>query len=327
MMRALAALLLVNGLCVAPVEAIAQQAPETEEEAATQYATNLKRLLEERIVPALTHGIVEISSSRPKTLTIDVTDDPSPYNVGANLASDGALRVRLSIGYTTMHDAALDAVALSAVLGSPSALRRYLVYQLRLAHQNYWRRAKGSRPRPARTFAEFVRLDPNVTQRIFAQPEWRAARDRVQVDSLGWVIAHLLVRANPKLAGDLSSSALRNGIGAARLAAASGWFPVPPMATALDVAAIERSPGAPFDEHAVLCRAADLMDAGVAVLRTSTDSRGHQGDFDAARLAEIREQIAKMRQDGQCASGTTVEIAVRPEVCLVESQCHTHEVG
>jgi len=53
-----------------------------------------------------------------------------------------------------------------------------------------------------------------------------------------------LVRADPRLAGMFSRSAARNGSRAARLAAASGCFPVPPVATTLGISEIERSPAA-----------------------------------------------------------------------------------
>src|SRR5687767_4272034 len=77
-------------------------------------------------------------------LTIEVTEDPSPYDIGARIDADGALIARLSIGYLTMHDAALDAVTLSDALQRPRELRPYLMYQLQLAHDNQQRRARGA---------------------------------------------------------------------------------------------------------------------------------------------------------------------------------------
>lgn len=285
----------------APRDATAQTARVAEGEAAAQYVTNLRRLLETRVLPDLKRGILEISASRPPALTLDMTDDPSPYNIGSKVAPDGSLTVRLSIGYVTLHDAALDAVALSAVLNKPRDLNRYLFYQLRLAHENHWRRAQGTSAGRASTFAEFIALEPEDTQRILARHAWRLSRDRVQVDSLGWTVAHLLVQADPRLAG---TAPLPSGGGAARLAAAAGWFPVPPFSTALGLAAIERSPLVPLDERAALCRAADLMDAGISTLYARPSGRTDGRDAnERSRAANIRAQIARMRRDGRCASG------------------------
>lgn len=288
---------LIAGLCAAALaanfaarDAAAQAAQVAEGDAAAQYVANLRRLLETRVLPDLKRGILQISSSRPPALTLDMTDDPSPYNVESRVAPDGSLNVRLSLGYVTLHDAALDAVALSAVLNNPRDLNRYLLYQLRLAHENHRRRAQGVSAHHARTFAELIGVEPEVTQRIFAQREWRLSRDRVQVDSLGWAVAHLLVRADPKLAGTVP---LPRGAGAAHLAAASGWFPVPPVSTALGIATIERSPATPFDERAVLCDAADLMDAGISATRTVPTGRTDERNANLHdRVTKIRAQIA-----------------------------------
>ena len=305
----------------------------TKEEAAARYVTNLRRLLETEIVPSIKGGILNTAASRPPALTVEVTNDPSSYSVGAKVGPDGSLIVRLSIGYLTMHDAALDAVALSAVLQRPSDLRRYLMYQLRLANENDRRRARGLRTQHAVTFAEFVGLDPGVALGVFAQPQQRLSRNRVQVESLGWVVAYLLVRADPKLAGFSSSTAALDGAGAARLARASGWFPVPPVATALGIAAIERSAGAAFDERALLCRAARLIEAGVVGMSTDTKG-GSEADRDAGlkrRVAEIRAQIAGMRRDGRCApDGTVLAVSTVPSLSpakRVRAGDRVHESG
>ena len=91
------------------------------------------------------------------------------------------------------------------------------------------------------------------------------------------------------------------------MAAASGWFPVPPVATALGIAEIERS-GTAFDERALLCRAAQLVEAGVVHVSTNTpEGLGPEhDDVLQKRIAEIRAQIANMRRDGACAPDGTV---------------------
>ena len=309
---------MLSGLCAAALavhlvlpRAVAQEEGLTEEEASAQYVANLRRMLENRVLPDLTRGILEISASRPPALTIDVTSDASPYSIGSEVASDGSLIVRLSVGYMTLHDAALDAVALSSVLDNPQALNRYLMYQLGLAHEKHRRRAQGGTLRHAKTFAEFVRLKPQVAQRIVAERAWRLARDRIEVESMGWVVAHLLVRADPQVAGAARHAP---GVGAAHLVAASGWFPVLPVATALGIAAIERSSVAPFEEHAVLCDAASLMNAGLSATGTGTQARAKVRDATApSRLMDIRAQIVRMRRSGRCAAdAVTVMVAPSP---------------
>lgn len=299
LMRGVTAVAIVVGF--ASSAGLAQDAPPTESDAAAQYVANLKRLLEEHIVPGLRRAIPEVSSSRPPALRIDVIADASPYSIDSQVAPDGSLTVRLSIGYVTLHDAALDAVALSAALNRPQDLDRYLQYQLRLAQENHRRRMQRASALHAMTFPEFIRLDARVAQQIYAQRAWRRSRDHVQVDSLGWTVAHLLVRADPKLAG---TALLPVGAGEARLAAAAGWFPVPPFATALGMATIERSPAGPLDERAALCHAADLMDAGLSTQYTHPSGQTEERDAnERSRVANIRAQIARMRRDGRCASG------------------------
>lgn len=275
---------------------VAEGAQTSEQDAAESYLARLRQTLEMHVIPRLKHGIVDIATSKPSTLTVRVTNSASPYGVGATIERDGSLIVQLSIGYATMHDAALDAVELSAVLSRPRDLHRYLLYQLQLAHENHMRRGRGLRTQHAMNFAAFIGLDPKITQRIFAHPDWRKSREYVQAESLGWVLSYLLVRADPTLAG-LSPGTARDGEGAARLAATSGWFPVPPVATALGIAAIERPRSASFDERAVLCRAGRLMEAGVAILERDAQPTAALHE----QLAEIRAQIANMQRDGGCA--------------------------
>lgn len=297
------AIMLLGSLGAAPRVAFEQARPDQSaaQDAAAQYVANVRRLLERQVILALRVGIVKIAIVRPPSLTIDVTEDPSPYRIGARVNPDGSLTVRLSIGYLTLHDAALDAVAMSALLRRPQELRGYLNYQLRLARLNHLRRAKAERTERAMTFADFIGLSETDTRAIFARREWRALREGIEAESLGWTVAHLLVRAEPRLAGFTSVEAARSGAGAGRLAAASGWFPAPPFATALGVAAIERPVSASFDERVLLCHAARLMEAGLSSVRGSEHAAGWQ-----KRRDEVRAQIARMRRDGRCDAGVTV---------------------
>lgn len=284
---------------------LAATADVTEEQAAaSRYVAQLRTLLATWIVPGLQRGILLVAASRPPALTVEITDDPSPYNIGAEVNADGAFTVRLSLGYMTMHDAALDAVALSAVLGETRSFRRYLNYQLQVARENYWHRTVGATPRHAMTFAEFVGLDRHLAEAIYARRDWRESRDRVEVESLGWVIAYLLVRADARLGGAPPLPIAQTGTAAARLAAASGWFPVPPFATAIHLAEITRGPADALDERAVTCRAMLLMENGVAGLHADANWRERFGR-DAVlqrRVAEIRSQIATLLHDGDCVS-------------------------
>lgn len=273
-----------------------------EQAAAKRYVARVTSLLATRIVPGLRRGILRVAASRPSALTVEVIDDPSPYRVGVKLDAAGSLTVRLSLGYLTMHDAALDAVALSAVMRGPRDLCGYLLYQLQVARENYRRRAQREAPRHAMTFAEFAGLDPMMAQAIYAQDNWRASRERVEVESLGWAIAYLLVRADAKLGRTPQSPITQDGAAATRLAAASGWFPVPPFATALHLAEITQAPTDAWDERALLCRAIRLTDSGVASLRADATwaQRLEQDAVLKSRVADIRSQIATMRHDRGC---------------------------
>ncbi len=273
-----------------------------EQAAALRYATNLRTLIATQIVPSLEHGILSIANSRPPHLTVNVTDDRSPYAVGAHLDSSGSPIVSLSIGYTMMHDAALDAAALAAVLHRPRELRHYLIYQLRLARENERREVCGEARQHAMTFAEFIKLDPKSAQAIFTEPQWKHSRERVQASSLGWAIADWLARADPELAGMPRSSITHHGDAAARLMAASGMFPVPPFATALGLAEIERSAAITGNERATLCGAAGLMESGTRALQEDAlwRTRLSQDTHLQSEVSAIRKQISDMRRDGHC---------------------------
>lgn len=276
--------------------------------AAERYIAHLHTLLATWIVPGLRRGILHTAASRPPALKVEVMDDDAPYNVGVKIDAGGSITVRLSLGYLTTHDAALDAVGLSAVLGRPRDLRQYLLYQLQVARANYWYRAEGEDPRHAMTFAEYVRLDPEMVRATFARRDWRGSRARVEVESLGWAIAYLLIRADARLGGTPSFSLSEDSRAAARLAAASGWFPVPPFATALQLADIARGPAAAWDELALLCRTALLLEGGVAGLHEDS-TWSERVRHDAAlqrRVAEILSQISALRRDGACVSAEVV---------------------
>lgn len=278
--------------------------------AAAQYVSNVRRVLESRVLPALRAGIMSVATSKPPALAVDVTDDPSPYHIGARAGADGSLTVRLSIGYLTMHDAALDAVAMSTVMQRREDLRRYLMYQLHLAWRNELQRVRNEPAEGALAFAQFQGIDAKDAQAVYSRPEWHALRDGIETESLGWVVAQLLAQVDPAVSGPASQRAAHDGTGAARLANASGWFPVPPLATALGMAAIERSTAAPFDERALLCRAAQLMEAGTLSVRVNNSRPPSDRDAKLRnRLDDIRKQIAGMRREGRCDPGSTVTAA------------------
>ena len=291
-----------------PHDATATAVVSEQQAAADRYVAQLRALLATWIVPGLRRGILRTAGSRPPALTVEVTDDPAPYSVGVKIDADGSLTVRLSLGYMTMHDAALDAVALSAVMRRPRGLREYLFYQLQVARENYRRRAGDEVPRHAMVFAEYVSLDPDEMQPMYARRDWRGSRARVEVESLGWAIAYLLIRADARLGGTPPLSLPQDGRAAANLAASSGWFPVPPFATALQLAEITRGPAAAWDERALLCRTALLIEDGVAGLHADATwhERIGQDAVLQGRVAEISSQIAALRHDGACVSAVVM---------------------
>jgi hypothetical protein len=80
---------------------------------------------------------------------------------------------------------------------SPWARTAFAVrYQLVLAQANDQRTARGEPRRQAMTFAEFSRIDAEEVRRLFTQSEWKRERERAGMESLGWVIAYLPVRAD-----------------------------------------------------------------------------------------------------------------------------------
>ena len=280
-----------------------------EQAAFERYISAYKVLIETKIVPGLKRGILSTATSRPRTLNVEVTDDPSPYHFSARADPDGSLAVHLPLGYLTLHDAALDAVGIAAALNRPRELRQYLVYQLRLAEINRGRRAQHQPTLRAKKFAEFAGLDPVVVQGLFAQRDWAEKRHQVQIQSLGWVVAYLLVQADPRLAGLPQPVTANRDAGAARLALASGWFPVTPFATAFGLSGIEAAKSTPQNAPALLCRAAQMMESGLAIANTNIQALTQierEGSLEA-ELAGIREQIRRIRQESHCQSGVVAK--------------------
>lgn len=271
-----------------------------EDEAARRFVARLDALIAERVVPGIRRGVLAKSTARPPALRVEVTNDPSPYHLGARIDSDGSLRVRLSLGYVTMHDAALDAVALSAALERPEQLRNYLSYQIALARENEQRQSSSNRRYRAMSFAQFARLDGKTTEALYRQESFQRKRAQIEVNSLGWVLAYLLVKADPRIAGVAPSALARDGRGAAELAAASGWFPVPPVATALGLA--ELAPSSHGAGQSPLCRAASLVEEGVQMLKVSQPWASRLGSDPALQrqVASIESDVARMRRDGDC---------------------------
>lgn len=235
---------------------------------------------------------------------MEVTDDPSPYSVAARLDPDESLTVRLSVGYLRMHDAALDAASLARALRRPRALQAYLQYQIRWASENYAHGARRGSPLGAMSFAEFIGADAKTVEAVLDERKETIKRNRVRIESLGWVLAYFLTRTDPGLAGMSPSPMNRAGEAAARLAAASGWSPVPPFPTAFELAAIEQRPTEQPDARALLCRAVVFIEAGLEM--ASKESRwrarlGEQPDPEE-KFGELRAQIARMRRDGACVS-------------------------
>lgn len=291
-----------------PSTALGQDSQVTAEEAGRRYLSNKQQLFEAKLVPSLERGMLSISTARPPTLSVWVTEDLSPYHISAKFGANGALIVRLSLGYLTMHDAALDAVAIAGPSKNSKALRSYLRYQLELARSND-RRTAANEPRDrAKSFAEFARLEPKSVQALFDQPQWRAERDRAEMDSLGWTIAFLLVGLDSRNAG--VPAAVPQSTAAARLAAASGFFPAPPFATAFQMADIIRPRGEKPDERVQVCRAADFMAAGGSAVAASREWQERLSQNAKLRDQVIRldSEVKRMRRDGRCEKAENTSV-------------------
>lgn len=297
--------LLAGSLCIASsVNAVAAQVPSQQDERSkapaldvNKYGKQLEQFLSSEIVPKLSRAIVASAKTRPRSMQVQLVYDASPYRSKA-VVRDRQLLVTLTLGYVLAHDAALDGAGLSAMFNQPDVLERYLSYQISAARENERRRtSNGARERTA-TYAEFASLPPGVVRSTFSDTQWHAQRRAAQEASLGWVIAYLLVSADPSLAAPHDDPA----VGAARLAAAAGWFPVPPLATALGWA--EYSTGAPQtgDAREVWCRAVTPMDQGVETARTTSSSQGTSEPQAERQIAFVELQIAKIKQRNRCGS-------------------------
>jgi hypothetical protein len=273
--------------------------------AAEHYLRQLEQLLSDRIVPGLSRAILATARSRPSGLEVRLTREPSAYAVGAATV-DSRLLVELSLDYVLLHDAALDGAALAVTFNRPAEFDRYLRYLVVSARAGR-RWADGSAgPARAVTFAEFARLPSRAVRSTFADADWRAQRRSVQEASLAWVIAYLLVTADPAVGGGYENDP---ATAAARLVAAGGWFAVPPLATAygwVEIAA--RTPGT--RSHAeTWCRAADYLVAGTDVAATSAlaAGSGHESTDVSVQLGWTRRQVDAIRREHRCSAlGTDV---------------------
>jgi len=102
--------------------------------------------------------------------------------------------------------------------------------------------------------------------------------------------------------GSTHGSINQGGAGAARLAAAAGWFPVPPVSTALGIAESEQPAGVEWNPRATICRAASLMEQELEGLHADSTwrDRSLQDPDLQRRVADISVQILALRRDGGC---------------------------
>lgn len=307
-LHALAASILALPIGVHGTEKIeTDKLAQSREEAAQNYLSNTQRLLENQILPSIKRGILKVSTVHPPALGIVIIDDPSPFHIAAVADKQGAILVRISLGYLAMHDAALDAAGLAGVLHRQEDFRRYLRYQLTLARENEIRTKRGQRRVHTKAFGEFLNLEPDAVQAIYAQPQWRKDRQDIGADSLGWTVAYLLALHDPKLSGD--SGDLPTSLSAAKLADASGMFPAPPFSTAYQLGEVTNPAPAEPSERRLLCRAADLLESGNAVLKASGDwrSRAAADERLRIRIEKLGEDVSHMRRDARCMKRDSTE--------------------
>lgn len=286
----------------APVDSEAQAA-----NAARDFVVNAQRVLESQVMPKMKEGIVQLTTTHPSSLGIFITEDPSPYHLAVTADKRGAINVQISLGYLAMHDAALDAIALSSALNRRQELRKYLRYQLAMARKNEALTKQGSARLRVKTFAEFLSLKQSVVQAVYSQPQWQKERQVVGADSLGWVVSYLLVRHDRRLSGD--SVAIPASASAAKLAGVSGFFPAPPFSTAYQLEDITNPGQQDPPDRRLLCRAADFVDAGVLVLRSEQEWQLRAAESEAlrTRIQKLRDDVARMRRDARCAKRDSTE--------------------
>jgi hypothetical protein len=276
-------------------------------DAARDFVVNAQRVLELQLMPKMKEGIVRLTTTHPSSLGIFITEDPSPYHLAVTADKRGAINVQISLGYLAMHDAALDAVALSSALNRPQELRKYLRYQLAMARKNEVLTKQGSARLRVKTFAQFMNLKQSVIQAIYSQPQWQRDRQVVGADSLGWVLSYLLVRHDRRLSGD--SVAIPASASAAKLAGAAGFFPAPPFSTAYQLEEVTNPGQQDPPDRQLLCRAADFLDAGVSLLKSEQAWQLRAADNEAlrTRIQKLREDVARMQRDARCAKRDSTE--------------------
>ena len=308
--RAVAALttfLLTFSLGVCGTENSAAAGSESQaSDAARDYLANAQRVLESQVVPKVKQGILALATTRPPSLGVFITEDPSPYHLAVTSDKGGAIVVKISLGYLAMHDAALDAIALSSTLNRSQELRKYLRYQLAIARENEALTKQGRARLRAKTFAEFLNLTQSVLQSIYSQPQWQRERQVVGADSLGWVVSYLLARHDRRLSGD--SVAIPASASAATLAGTAGFFPAPPFSTAYQLEEVTNPGQQSPPDRRLLCRAADFVDAGVLVLTSEQwQHRAAENEALRIRIQKLRDDVARMRRDARCAKRDSTE--------------------
>lgn len=297
------AVLLAGSVCsVWSASAVADAPPHDERSASPAfdvgpYGRRLEQFLSSNVLPKLSKAVVASAETRPRGLRIELAYDASPYRSTASV-KDGELLVTLSLGYMLVHDAALDGAGISAVLKQPEIFERYLGYLISASRDRERRRPSDDGARRLATYAEFASLPPAVVSATFSDPQWHAQRRAAQEASLGWVIAHLLVSADPSLVPGHEDP----GTAAARLTAAAGWFPVPPLATALGWAEYRGGALRSGEKPDLWCSAEALMNQGLRTARATSSWRPDDAPTAESRLAAVESQIARIRQRHRCGS-------------------------
>lgn len=216
------------------------------------------------------------------------------------------------------HDAALDAAGLATRIHRAPLLLPYLQYQIVTARENMRRRSAGEKMRPTATFPLFSKANLAQAQGIANNNAWLRERAIAQRESLGWVSAYLLTSAVPEIAGHDKHGARLSPVqwharSAARVAAASGWFWVPPLATAIGLVEFGPDRLRPRNSNELFCRAADLLASSIDAISQDPEWREQLAANDSlvARARAAAQSVTTIRSERRCAALDATPSVVR----------------
>lgn len=217
--------------------------------------------------------------------------------VGVHQDRNGLLRIVLNTTFWAENERLLEATALAAQLNSRKQLRQFAIERARQLHDK-----TRSPTAPPDTFWEELGLNGTAFARLRERPEFQNRVHAFRRQAVAWQLARAAARDLAAVQpGEPNVETRDQDRFAAQATFELFGSPTPPLVTALLTAASEPAGQEPSPSE-LLCRAADWIALGLAVLR---DDESFQQRLEHSERLQIsvdgmRKGLSQLREDGRC---------------------------